>query len=250
MTERESESSADQPDEPGLREGEPAPRSSREPILFRWQHTIALLALIATATIAFNSCDQESGESPISRTTAPTTSALTSASGETTESITTTTTTTATTTSETTSTGTTTPPPETETFLASLDPVNNDSWFYEPDLSIDGITYFRGLRSGVMGGCFSSFVGPIQTVEYSIDRAYDQFSTTVGVSDTSDAGLPILVEIFADGSRLWGGSVEVGRPIDVEVRVSGLLRLVIKATQQFDTEAGCVLGALGDPTLR
>lgn len=135
-----------------------------------------------------------------------------------------------------------------ENFLAELDPVG-DSWTEDSDLKIDGVGYLHGLRSPTISSCGGV---DVKEVEYSIDRRYSTLNVVVGLSDESAFGLPVEVEITGDGTSLWVGSVQVGQPQDLSLDVTGILRVKVSATRQFDRTTGechSVFAALGDPAL-
>lgn len=70
------------------------------------------------------------------------------------------------------------------------------------------------------------------------------------MSDTSVSGLPVDIEISGDGASLWRGAVQVGQPQPIDLDGTGVLRIKIVATRQFDVP-GCpsVDAAIGDPAL-
>lgn len=135
------------------------------------------------------------------------------------------------------------------TYLADLDLVDG-SWYRDRDLQIDGVAYLEGIRSTGIHACNNN-IDAVEDVEYSIDRAYTTLTAVVGLSDESMSGLPVEIEITGDGRALWTQSVEVGRPQPVTLDVTGILRLKVTATKQFDESSGCpnVYAALGDPAL-
>lgn len=134
-----------------------------------------------------------------------------------------------------------------DNLLASLQPID-ETWVNDTDLKIDGIPYLNGLRSQHITSCWTDAV---RQVEYSIDRRYTTLRTVVGLSDESASGLPMEVEITGDGTPLWTGTVQVGQPEELALDVTGVLRLRVTATRQFDRTSECnsVYAALGDPVL-
>jgi hypothetical protein len=221
------------------------------PFLHRWDVIIGLLALIATLGFGMASLvggDNEAGGNPGSDRPSPTTtmSSVTTARPP----ITTTTTAPATTVPP--STGSTSPPPPAQTALADLDQVNDHYWFEndsDEPMKIDGTSHLRGIYSGVIGGCISSWEGTSQTIEYSIDRLYTNFSAVIGLTNQSDSGLPLKLDVAVDGSTRWSETLQVGQAQQVDIDVEGGLRLTITATQVADDDAGCAHAALGSPVL-
>lgn len=143
--------------------------------------------------------------------------------------------------------------PSGETPLSELEPVVDDNWEPERDLDIDGTLHPQGIESKALGYCGSS-VFIEQQVEYSIGRQYSQLEAIAGLSEESLPSLPVRVEILGDGRSLWSETLVVGSPQPVDLDVSGVLRLRVVATKDFDdpdSGSGCdyVYAALGTPTL-
>jgi serine/threonine-protein kinase len=143
-------------------------------------------------------------------------------------------------------------PPPGETPLPELDPVVDDNWDPKRDLDVDGTLHPLGIQSKALGYCGSGLYIE-QQVEYSIGRQYSQLEAMAGLSEESLPGLPVKLEIFGDGRSLWSETLVVGSPKPVDLDVSGVLRLRVVATKDFDDPGGgCnyVYAALGAPTLR
>ena len=139
-----------------------------------------------------------------------------------------------------------------ETPLSELDPVVDDNWDPQRDLDIDGTLHPQGIQSKALGYCGSGLYVE-QQVEYSIGRQYSDLEAVAGLSEESLPGLPVKLEIFGDGRSLWSETLVVGSPKPVDLDVSGVLRLRVVTTKDFDDPgSGCnyVYAALGAPTLR
>jgi serine/threonine protein kinase len=132
-------------------------------------------------------------------------------------------------------------------FLADISRVAGGTWQPSSELKIDGDTYFHGIASSEIN-CYS--FNSVEAVEYSIDRRYTSLRGVVGLSDTSVSGLPVDVEISGDGASLWREAVQVGQPQPIDLDVTGVLRIKIVATRQFDVPScPTVYAAIGDPAL-
>jgi hypothetical protein len=138
------------------------------------------------------------------------------------------------------------------TFLSDLDAVVDRGWDSTRDLDIDGTLYTQGIDSSYLGHCGTNGPGIERSVEYSIDRKYERFEAMAGLSEQSAPGLPVKLEIFGDGRSLWSENLVVGQPQPVDLDISGVLRLRLVATKQFENPGGCqyVYAALGDPSLQ
>jgi hypothetical protein len=142
--------------------------------------------------------------------------------------------------------------PADDALLSDLEPVVGEGWDAARDLNVDGTSYTHGIESSHIGYCGSNAPGIERTVEYSIDRAYGRFEAVAGLSEESAPDLPVKLEVFGDGRPLWSQTLLVGRPQPIDIDVTGILRLRLVATKQFDDPGGChsVYAALGEPSLR
>jgi hypothetical protein len=218
--------------------------------LRRWEHVIALVGILVAVGLGVGTCAMASGDGGGGgRVSAGTTTTAKRSHG--------TTSTTSTTLDPLTTTSTTDEdggPPTSgaggddgiggEVFLADIDPVRGSSWYTEPQLKIDGVFYDHAVYAQI-GSCG----GISRLAEYSIDRRYDSFTTVIGVTDKSASAAPVKVEIFGDGKSLWTDTVQIGKTKDVHLDVTGILRLKLVATKEFDQSSTCVFPSLGDPKL-
>lgn len=142
------------------------------------------------------------------------------------------------------------PPPGDDALLSDLEPVVDEGWDDARDLNVDGTLYTQGIESSRLGYCGSSSRGIERTVEYSIGRQYHRFEAVAGLSEESAPNLPVRLEMFGDGRPLWSQTLVVGQPQTIDIDVTGILRLRLVATKQFDDPGGCdfVYAALGGPT--
>jgi serine/threonine protein kinase len=143
------------------------------------------------------------------------------------------------------------PPQAGDVFLSDVDRVaSTNGWSAYPNVRIDGVEYVNGLRSSAIDDCSQS----VRDAEYSIDRRYQTLSAVVGLSDDSASNGPVLVEMVGDGAVIWSGVVQVGIAEEVAIDVSGVLRVRLVATRQFDDLDGTstcryVHAAIGNPRL-
>jgi hypothetical protein len=145
-------------------------------------------------------------------------------------------------------------PAQDPTFLVDLEPVDSvPYWGPSRDLDIDGTIYVHGLATRQIGSCGSSGGLSEADVEYSIGQRYTTFHAMAGVSESSSAGLPVKLEVFADSTSIRTLTLAVGQPQSLDLDVTNVLRLRFVATQQFEDDADAcarVFAAMGDPTLR
>jgi hypothetical protein len=149
---------------------------------------------------------------------------------------------------------TSTTPPTTippSSFLTDLEPVTDGGWDGSRDLNLDGTIYAHGLESDRLGYCGTNGPGIERDIEYSLGRDYEAFHAIAGLSEESVPGLPVKLEVFADGQLVAEHMLNVGQPVTLDLPVEDVLRLRLVATKQFEDPGGCnyVYAALGDPSL-
>lgn len=144
------------------------------------------------------------------------------------------------------------PPAGDDIFLSDVEPLDEGHWDATVDLNVDGTLYTQGIETSRLGYCDSNVTVVEREVEYSIGRQYQRLEAVAGLSEQSAPDLPVRLEIFGDGRPLWSETLIVGQPQTVDLDVSGVLRLRLVATKEFDNTGSCqrVYAALGDPTLR
>lgn len=83
-------------------------------------------------------------------------------------------------------------------------------------------------------------------VQLDLGRKYQTLKATFGISDNSnDPSSSANIEVIADGSVIYDKSFELGQSQNVDLNVSGVLRL----TFQFSGPLGNVYPAIGEPTV-
>lgn len=84
------------------------------------------------------------------------------------------------------------------------------------------------------------------SVEYNLGRNYQTFAATAGVADDSRSNASTaLLEVFADGRKVYSQTVSYGQPFPINVDMTNVLRLKIQwqgATCAKDGQASLVVG--------
>jgi len=128
--------------------------------------------------------------------------------------------------------------------LVDLGPVNGGWYRTGVPVSIAGTAYAMGLSDDMY--CDRSGVA-----EYNLTKGYRQLTATAGIDDSSaSSDLKVQLGIFGDGRELARVLLEFGKPVPIDVDVSGVLRL--KFEWQNMAPNRCSQGGdmvLGDPTL-
>ena len=78
-------------------------------------------------------------------------------------------------------------------------------------------------------------------IEYNLSRSYRRFVTTIGVEDTADIDVVVRLNILGDGAILETRDYGFGETVDVNLDVTGLLRLGIDISI-LDGDGDLVLG--------
>lgn len=109
------------------------------------------------------------------------------------------------------------------TYLTDLKPVGG-SWDSQTVKAISGVTYPHAVSAGFY--CWNSGG---DAVEYNLSRNYQTFEATAGIADDSaSSGGTALVEVFADGRKLYSQTVAYGQPFPISVDMTDVLRLKIQ----------------------
>ncbi|MHA6783539.1 NPCBM/NEW2 domain-containing protein [Pseudonocardia saturnea] len=96
---------------------------------------------------------------------------------------------------------------------------------------INGISHPQSLGA--------TFCPPLdnRTWEYDLGRGYRTFSATIGLADDSNSRGMVRYEVFGDDRLLFSQDVGFGTSVDMEVSVTGVLRLRLVSTPL--AEPGC-----------
>ncbi|RSN61439.1 hypothetical protein DMH01_19725 [Amycolatopsis sp. WAC 04182] len=83
-----------------------------------------------------------------------------------------------------------------------------------------------------------------QAVEYNLTKGYRRLIATAGIDDDSrDTDLKVQLEIFADGRKLISSLLEYGKATEVNVDLSGVLRLRVQ-WQPLGSNSECFGGTV------
>lgn len=83
--------------------------------------------------------------------------------------------------------------------------------------------------------CFGSHV---RTWSYTLNRSYNHFRATVGLSDNSAAGAVIRFEVLADGRSVFTRDMERGQAAVIDLPVKDILTTTLVSTL-LSEEGGC-----------
>lgn len=126
-------------------------------------------------------------------------------------------------------------------YLSDLEPVNG-SWEEHAAVDISGATYAFGTGVEI---CRFGPDDP-RTVEYNLGRNYRNLSAVAGLADDSEnSSATVLVEVFADGRKVYSQTVSYGQPFDINTDMTDVLRMKIQ-WQPIDCEGGSAQLALGE----
>lgn len=126
-------------------------------------------------------------------------------------------------------------------YLAETQWVAGAAYWDDGPATINGVSYPRSLTFPIET--------PAKWLEYDLQRRCTAFQATVGISDkVADIGNPVMAEIWLDGEVVYQEILEFGRPEQVDLDVSGKLRLRISAVQVKDVASYSVV--FGDARLQ
>lgn len=116
-------------------------------------------------------------------------------------------------------------------YLADTDAVGADSPKSGVE-SISGTTYAHSVSSSsyLYGDSKKSY-------EFDLGRHYDTLTAMAGVTDKSGSASRVLLEVYGNGRKLFSKEVSLGHPVSVQVGITGVLRLELRATNlnsQYD----------------
>jgi NPCBM/NEW2 domain len=86
---------------------------------------------------------------------------------------------------------------------------------------INGVPHPHSVAAGF---CFGE---TNVTAEYSLERSYRVFRATIGLLDTSNTKEVVKYDVKADGRTVYEKTVRFGQSFDVDVPVTGVLRLAL-----------------------
>jgi hypothetical protein len=106
-------------------------------------------------------------------------------------------------------------------YLSSFEALSGGA--YSDSTEIGGVPYPESLTLDV-------WTAETETAEYNLSREWKIFKAVAGVSDKAPTGSRIRFEVFGDKQRLYCKDLEIGQADMVDVDVSDVLRLELRAT--------------------
>jgi hypothetical protein len=127
-------------------------------------------------------------------------------------------------------------------YLANLDPVYGE-WTTGP-VTLDGREYTNGMRTEAQN-CIEE-----DWIEYALSGDYVRFRGIAGFADATPYTAPVPFKVLLNDKPALTGSIQLGKPIKIDLDVRGKVRLGIVV----GSDASCLdlseaLVALGDPVL-
>ncbi|TDQ53310.1 protein kinase domain-containing protein [Actinorugispora endophytica] len=136
-------------------------------------------------------------------------------------------------------------PESDERYLATMDGVDSSygGELERGNVNVNTETYTRALVDDL--DCYSDQ----QWSEYNLDRSWTGFDSVVGLSDTSDADASITFSVIVDGEELYSETAKLGTELEVDVDVTGGLRMRLQVEPGADCEDADMTAVWGDPRL-
>jgi hypothetical protein len=107
-------------------------------------------------------------------------------------------------------------------YLDEFQPVNGQ-WNNVGTSSIGGKPYLHSLSARV-GRCWDG-----DEVEYNVAKGFRQLVASAAIEDNAaDSGVQVQLEIFADGRSVFSSPVGFGKATEIDVDLSGVLRLKVQ----------------------
>lgn len=110
-------------------------------------------------------------------------------------------------------------------YLHDLDSIDDENFYREDPLAINGTSYKKSLR-----GSERWDEGGTDFVEYNLSRRCTAFRATVGIADMSESGAAGQLEILTDGNSVYNQSFALGQSAAVSFDVSNALRIRFEST--------------------
>jgi hypothetical protein len=135
--------------------------------------------------------------------------------------------------------------PPVKTYLAELTPVEGSTPGLEPvTINANAFTHPTSF-----GACEYSFdtESNRDSAGYDLGRKYTRFTAKVGIPDSSASGIVVKFEVVGDGNKLAEATTTLGELKDIDVDVTGVLRLSLYTTGVTCT--GETPGVFADPQL-
>ncbi|WP_194238575.1 NPCBM/NEW2 domain-containing protein [Streptomyces spongiae] len=132
-----------------------------------------------------------------------------------------------------------------EQYLSEIDPLRSEYGVENESAEIDGEQYSQSVAMRAD----KSYV-PYGDAEYNLGRKWRSFDATIGLRDDSPSESVLKFEVFGDGKVLYEEQMEIGESSEIDLNVSGKLRLTLKVSYQSseDIDSYCY-GVWGDARL-
>jgi hypothetical protein len=124
-------------------------------------------------------------------------------------------------------------------YLSDMEPVEGE-YAATGAFSINGVAHAHSLA-------FDQYLTSYAT-EYDLGRAFDSFKVTIGLRDDSSSAGRTKFEVFLDGRSAAARTVGLGKAVDLDIPVGGVLRLRLVATP-VHTRSVEVFSTWGDARL-
>lgn len=121
-------------------------------------------------------------------------------------------------------------------FLADMTVVQTDGASLQTStLTMNGVAYAHSISAGVdcRGGWYKN-----GSYQYDLGRHFRKLTSKVGLSDNSDNNTKVLFEVFVDGRKVFSKTTTLGKPVALNVDLTGVLRLRVDATVVSTTCTG------------
>jgi hypothetical protein len=133
---------------------------------------------------------------------------------------------------------------EVVSYLSDQKPVSGSWTDSASAVTISGTTYAHSVNSTVCD------YGSGGAVEYNLGRNYQTFTANAGMDDSSeDSAAVALVEVFADGRKVFSQSVTYGQAIPITADMTDVLRMKIQWQDTTCGKSGRAFLALGGAKL-
>ncbi len=136
------------------------------------------------------------------------------------------------------------PAPPQDSFLSDLEPAETSGVGASPQtglVKINGVSYAHGVTFS------NSFCRDKQYADYDLSRTFSTFRAKAGLPDTGRSDSPVILIVYLDGRNVFEKEFQLGQAADLNLNVSGKLRIRFETTRV--NPKYCPAVALGDPLL-
>ncbi len=127
-------------------------------------------------------------------------------------------------------------------YLADLNSVSNLGPVVTGNAEVNGNNYLNSvILEMVTGGSFS--------VSYDTGRSWHLLEATIGLRDDSPQNEEYEFQVFADGSPIYSQLLSLGQSRHIELNITGVLRIELRATLASPNWYGATYGVWGNADL-